>query len=252
MTNAVQKMPPQTLSTSPAVEAGSAALMRLIETAATSPTFDVEKLQKLLDVKTQWEALEARKAFVAALIAFKADPPRVEKNKHVSFAGKGGGGTEYDHATLDHVCDVVGAALAQQGLSHTWETKQHENAMVEVTCVLTHVLGHSERTTLKAMPDDSGSKNRIQAIGSAVTYLQRYTLLAATGLAAANEDDDGHKADMEPISAEQKEELIALMKESGADVAKFLQYMNVPSLDELPAAQFEKARAALAKKRAAK
>jgi hypothetical protein len=40
----------------------------------------------------------------------------------------------------------------------------------------------------------SGSKNAIQAIGSAVTYLQRYTLLSATGLAAKNGDNDGADA----------------------------------------------------------
>jgi hypothetical protein len=54
-------------------------------------------------------------------------------------------------------------------------------------------MGHSERTTLSATADTSGSKNSIQAIGSTVTYLQRYTLLAAVGLAAGG-DDDGQAA----------------------------------------------------------
>jgi ERF superfamily len=63
-----------------------------------------------------------------------------------------------------------------------------------VTCILTHQMGHSEETTLAGAPDNSGSKNSIQAIGSTVTYLERYTLLAATGLAAANGDNDGQGA----------------------------------------------------------
>ena len=58
-------------------------------------------------------------------------------------------------------------------------------------------MGHSEETTLKAPPDTSGSKNSIQAIGSTVTYLERYTLLAATGMAAAGMDNDGRFADEE-------------------------------------------------------
>ena len=245
--NAIQKMP---TGTSPAVHDGSEALMKLIEHATTSPNFDVGKLEKLLDVKERWEATEARRSFVVALTAFKADPPKIIKNKHVAFDTQSGGQTEYDHATLDHVCDVVGAGLAAHGLSHTWETKQHDNAMVEVTCVLTHVLGHSERVTLRAMPDSSGKKNLIQQIGSAVTYLQRYTLLAATGLAAANQDDDGGDPGAgEPITAEQKEELIALIKEVGAGTARFLQYLAVPSLDELPAGKFDFAKRALETKR---
>lgn len=147
---------------------------------------DLDQMQKLMDLNDRWEANQARKAFVSALTAFKADPPRITKNKHVKF-----GGTEYDHATLDQVCDVVGAALAVQGLSHTWEIDQHENAAVEVTCILTHEQGHSERVKMRGMPDDSGSKNSIQQIGSTTTYLQRYTLLAATGLAAADQNGDG-------------------------------------------------------------
>jgi hypothetical protein len=59
-----------------------------------------------------------------------------------------------------------------------------------VTCILTHEKGHSEETSLQGPPDTSGSKNSIQAVGSSVTYLCRYTLLAACGL-AASEDTDG-------------------------------------------------------------
>jgi hypothetical protein len=58
-------------------------------------------------------------------------------------------------------------------------------------------MGHSEETTLKAIPDTSGSKNSIQAIGSTVTYLERYTLLAAMGMAAAGMDNDGRTVDEE-------------------------------------------------------
>jgi hypothetical protein len=46
---------------------------------------------------------------------------------------------------------------------------------------------------MSAPDDQSGGKNAIQARGSTVTYLQRYTLLSAFGLVAADEDDDGRK-----------------------------------------------------------
>ena len=60
-----------------------------------------------------------------------------------------------------------------------------------MTCILTHDMGHSEETSLEGSADNSGSKNSIQAIGSSVTYLERYSLLAATGLAVKNADNDG-------------------------------------------------------------
>ena len=52
--------------------------------------------------------------------------------------------------------------------------------------------------TMAAGPDGSGGKNAIQAIGSTVSYLERYTLLAATGLATEDQDDDGRGANPVP------------------------------------------------------
>lgn len=212
---------------------------------------DLDKLQKLMDLQERWETNEAKKAFVAALNEFKKDPPAIIKNKHVSFSGRGGG-AEYDHATLDHVSGEIGKALSDHGLTHRWEVEQGKDAndvRITVTCVLTHEKGHSERVSMWALPDDSGAKNRIQAIGSTVTYLQRYTLLAATGL-AAGPDDDGEAAGAgETITAEQKAALIALFKETGADTGRFLAYMGVASLDMLPASRFNDAKTALERKR---
>lgn len=231
-------------------EQGSAALMRMIEKAIENPDFDVAKMEQLLTVKERWEATEARKAFVRALAAFKANPPEIVKDKHVTYTLKTGGTTDYHHATLGQVCDVVGKALAVHGLSHTWQIKQHDDAAIEVTCVLTHAMGHAERVTMRGMPDSSGSKNLIQQVGSTTTYLQRYTLLAATGLATADQDTDGAGPD-EPISDEQKGILINLMRESGANTVRFLKLLGVNSLDELPASAFGAAKLALKAKQTA-
>jgi hypothetical protein len=152
---------------------------------AVSQNFDIDKLEKLMALQREWEANEARKAFVAAMNAFKQNPPEIIKNKHVKF-----GQTEYDHATLDAVCRAVIEGLSQHGISHRWRPEQGDG-WVKITCILMHDLGHCEETSLIGPPDNSGSKNAIQAISSTVTYLERYTLLAATGLAAANTDTDG-------------------------------------------------------------
>lgn len=161
---------------------------RLLEMAVTKGV-PIEQMTQLLDLRDRWEANEARKAYVTAMNAFKADPPTITKNKTVAF-GQGDRATSYNHATLDHVCDAVTNALSKHGISHRWKIDQ-DGAGIKVSCILTHELGHSEETMLVGAPDTSGSKNSIQAIGSTVTYLQRYTLLAACGLAASNADNDG-------------------------------------------------------------
>ncbi len=209
---------------------------------------DLEQMRQLMDLQERWEANEARRAAVTALTAFKAAPTEITKNKHVSFPSKGGQ-TEYDHATLDNVCKVVGKAMGQHGLSYRWEVEQPDGGAIRVTCVLTHQQGHSERVSLQAGADQSGGKNNIQAVASTVTYLERYTLLAITGLATMDQDDDAAGGDPELISAEQKEKIVVLMREVNADTDKFLAYLGVDWLDKLPASKFDLAIAALEKKR---
>jgi hypothetical protein len=158
---------------------------------------DLEKLRQLMDLQDRWEAAQARKAYVAAIAAFKAEPMRILKSKQVNIPG----GAKFAHATLADVCDGVVAALSKHGLSHKWELMQ-EGERITVTCILTHEAGHSERTMLSGLPDDSGKKNGIQQIASTVTYLQRYTLMAAVGLAAKDMDNDGRGAGKPEASKE--------------------------------------------------
>ena|SRR5437899_1388010 len=165
---------------------------------AVSQNADIDKLKQLMDLQERFENNEARKAFAAAMLKFKANPPAITKNHAVKF-----GQTAYNHATLDHVCEEVTKGLSAVGITHAWKVTQDKD-LITVRCVLTHELGHSEETQLMGLPDNSGSKNSIQAIGSTVTYLQRYTLLAACGLAAKN-DDDGQAAGKPLIEAAEVE-----------------------------------------------
>lgn len=164
---------------------------------AIEQNVSMDQLERLQTMYEKWEANEARKAFVTAMNAFKANPPAVVKNATATpsiKAEKGGGSYSYSYATLDQVCRAVIQGLSEVGISHHWEMVQNGQPLntIAVTCILTHERGHSEETSLEGQPDQSGGKNNIQAVGSTVTYLQRYTLLAATGLAAGGTDTDGN------------------------------------------------------------
>lgn len=162
--------------------------------AAVQKGTSMDQLEKLMSLHERWEANEARKAFVKALAAFKANPPDLFKNKKVRYENRGGDVTEYKHASLDQVSNTIGAELSKHGLSHRWDVEQ-KDSFIKVTCVLTHEMGHSEKVPMQSNPDASGGKNSIQAIASAITYLERYTLLAATGMAVQDMDDDGKNSE---------------------------------------------------------
>ena len=153
---------------------------------------DPATIKDLMDLHDRWEKGEARKEFTAALSKFKADPPVIYKDKQVKFQ-TGRGVMAYKHATLDQVSSEIGKALAVHGLSHRWNVEQKAGA-ITVTCILQHSAGHTESVQMEALADQSGSKNAIQAVGSTVTYLERYTLLAATGMAVRDQDNDGRGA----------------------------------------------------------
>lgn len=210
--------------------------------AAVSSGADIDKLTKLMDLQERWEAANAQKAFTAAMAKFKECPPKLVKDKNVSF-----GNTKYKHAELDQVTDKVAAALSAVGISHRFEIDQSDSR-ITVSCILTHVAGHSVKTTLGGGADSSGGKNSIQAIGSTVSYLQRYTLLAATGLATGEGDDDGRSAEIERINDEQHASLDAFIKETNSNLKAFLDYFKVEKLEDLQAKSYDEAMGLLRKK----
>ena len=222
------------------------AIMALVSRAATDPTFDVGKLEQLLKLQEQWQATQARKEYVAAMAAFKADPPKLVKNKHVRFQTSKGV-TEYDHATHSEVTDKIVAALAKHGLSHCWNVEQSEGR-IRVTCTITHVGGHSESVSMISAADDSGGKNALQALASATTYLQRYTLLAATGMSTSEmdaADTDGRDDRVQYITEKQIADLEAKISEVGANRERFLKYIKVDSIEDILAEKYRAAIAAL-------
>lgn len=153
---------------------------------------DVASLEKLMELQERWQRNEARKAFDVALSAAKNEMPTIRKTNEVDFT-TGKGRTHYKFEDLASIANAVNPILSKFGLSYRYRTSSAPNEPVVVTCVLSHEQGHSEENTLSAGRDDTGNKNSIQAIGSTVTYLQRYTLKAALGL-AASQDDDGQAA----------------------------------------------------------
>jgi hypothetical protein len=221
---------------------------------AVSSGANIEVVEKLMALHERWEANQARKAFDEAMAAAKAEIPTIRKNRQVGFDSKkqGASRTDYRHEDLAEIARTVDPILSKHGLSYRFRTKSAPNEPVSVTCIVSHRLGYSEENTLSAGRDDSGNKNSIQAVGSTITYLQRYTLKAALGLAASNDDDAASSEPPDLISIEQRDELLVLISEVNADTAKLCDYFKIEALPDLPAARFAEAKRMLEAKRARK
>lgn len=214
----IQTIEPQSLTITP-----MDMLNQAVERGAT-----IETLDRLMSLQERWEKNQARKEFDAAIAEAKKKIKPVLKNR-------AGHNTRY--ADFAAVAAAVDPALSEVGLSYRFRTSQDER--IHVTCILSHRAGHSEENTIAGPADTSGSKNAIQAIGSTLTYLQRYSLMQAVGLAATI-DDDARTADTgELLSADQVEEMRSEIIERGVDLAKFLKWAKVEKIDDIRAANFD-------------
>lgn len=215
---------------------------------------DLGSVKEMLAMSKELAADQARRAFDNALSAAKAEIPPILKNRKVDFTSQKGR-TNYRHEDLGEIARTVDPILAKHGLSYRFRTEQQDGGAVRVVCVVAHRDGHAEENALQAQRDESGNKNNIQAVGSTITYLQRYTLKAALGLAASN-DDDGKAVTVAEkggaISKDQAANVRALIEETGTDIAKFCAYMGVEAVPDIPTSEFPRAVAMLEKKRVAK
>lgn len=219
--------------------------MAMLDAAVRSGA-GIEIIDKLMSLQERWEKNEARKAFDAAIAEARAAIKPVEKNRV--------GHNQKRYADMAAIANAVDEALSKNGLSYRYQTEQTDN-QVKVTCILAHRDGHFETTTLREGRDTTGNKTPIHALGSTLTYLQRYSLVQMLGL-AVTDDDDGHAAGTgETISSDQITELQTLITTIGgarADTLKagFLKKFRIESLVELPVTEWNNAKAALEAKRA--
>ena len=123
------------------------------------------------------------KNIAVALGQFQSECPTIEKGK------KGYG---YKYADLPSIIQTITPILKKYDLSFT-QLVGGDDGKVSVTTVLIHTKsGESFETTISAdVASNKGSMSMIQAVGSVITYLRRYSLSAILGI-VTDEDIDGH------------------------------------------------------------
>ena len=202
-----------------------------------------EVLEKLLALQERWERNESRKAFDQAMIKAAAEFEPIVKRNRASY---GTGKTSYEYEDLAMIEQAVKPALNKYGIFYRHRPKVEANVII-VTCVL---YGHGYRDedcSLPAPADSSGSKNPVQAIGSTVTYLQRYTLRMALGLAPIKDDDA--QAVPDALTETELEVVKAALDDAEAnesDMARFCKTMKVEGLAQLRRDQIADAMARIA------
>ena len=196
---------------------------------AVSSGADIDMIEKLMNLQERWEASQARKAFDEAVAAAKKEIPPIQRSAK--------GHNEKRYADFAAIAKVVDPIIGAHGLSYRFRTAQSDR--ISVTCILSHKAGHSEETTLVGPADTTGNKNAIQAIGSTLTYLQRYSLVQMLGLAAAADDDGKSAAGIATITQEQADEIREVLEAKGKNRAAFLKWAKVEKIEDIAADLFD-------------
>jgi hypothetical protein len=198
---------------------------------------DIATIERLAALAERMETQRARRDFDEAISSFKAEAPRIIKDREIRHGEKLI--SRYEDMTA--IAKAIDPVLARHGLSYRFRTEALDKA-VKVTCIISHRAGHSEETSLSGPHDNSGAKNAIQGLGSSVTYLQRYTLKAALGLAASEDDDAGTHGSGDTITDDQADDIEALILNTGGEISAFLQFKRLASLSDIKAKDFDATR----------
>jgi hypothetical protein len=147
----------------------------------------VETIREIKSMMEEERAWEAERAYNLAMSHVAEQLPTVLKSRQAR---------DYKYESLEDVDRAVRKPLSKHGFLYRWGVDQQSADVVSVTCIISHVDGHTERTTLKApvlkpimSKQGNAVTNPVQALGSTISYLQRYSLRAALGVAAGYDDD---------------------------------------------------------------
>lgn len=91
------------------------------------------------------------------------------------------------YADLDSVWAAIRSPLSKNGLCVV-QSMQPSPGGTRLVSILGHTSGQWIRSEVPVKPE----QNKIHAIGSAITYMRRYALMALVGVSPA--DDDGNEA----------------------------------------------------------
>lgn len=230
-------------------------LARMVE-QGTNP----EALSKMMDLADRWQAAEAKKKYTAAVLAFKKECPTIIKRNPVRGKDKTdssgakipkSGDVMYTFASYDDIKEITAPLERKHDITTSFDFEVTAAGNLVGTLLIT-VGSHTETRKFGCPVPKGINTNTAQEFGGAMTYLRRYLYTAAFDLVIAGEDKDGAGlADkIEPEQIGELNDLVQACEKAGKPVnfGKFLEWLDVETLDELTPAGFEKAKAELKRK----
>lgn len=220
--------------------------MEMIAAVLERSDLDVQKLEKVIELKERLDAKAAEREFNIAMAELQNELPQIDKLAR---------GQNSKYARLEDIDSVIRPMLASRGFSRSMTEEGRTDSHVSFALKIRHRAGHVEVTRGTFSIDKSATSSRTggsvrtptQDDGSTRSYAERYLLCDALGIVTRGVDNDGARTEV--ISKDQVRDIEIALKDTKSDTAGFLKYMGVASIAEIRLADLKKATTAIEQKR---
>lgn len=176
----------------------------------------------------QWEAQNREDVvrFGVAMTKFKDNVPKIIRNRPINDKS---GNKMYDAVALEDVAGPIMAELSKLRITYRFKTTDLPDGRTRVTCYLRleGTAYEEEGSSLAAPVDTSGGKDALKGVGSTVSYLEKYTLLASCGVHVHGHDPEATEVG---VTNEQAADWVAAIQDGGTPEATFEQWVKAINL----------------------
>jgi hypothetical protein len=223
-------------------------MIAVLAKIASDPSTDVDKIERLLDVQIKMLDRQAKMDFDQALARVQSQMPRIKQNGSIKTRD---GKVTSRYMKYEDIDLVIRPMLQEEGLSLVHDREEMHGKMI-VKTTLKHRGGHQETVSIPLPYDTVNAlKSAVQAAVSTFSYGKRVNVCSIFNLVAEGEDDDGADTHIK-IDEVQAAHIKDTLHDTNSDVARFLEYMGVDCVDNIPMKDYTKATNALKRKAAAK
>lgn len=224
--------------------------LEMISQASRDPSVSVEKLERLMAMKERYDSIQAEVEFKAAFSRVQEKMPTITKHGRIMVKGQ----VRSTYAPYDDIDKEIRPIYTAEGFSLSFDSQFTPNphsatapGSLTITVKINHRLGHSETRSVALPIDRNEYRTGVQDLKSTVSFGMRVATIMLFNIITVDEDNDGQNK-TEPITTEQKNQILDLIMDRNADEAKFCKYMDVQKVDEITQDRFQMAINALQNK----
>lgn len=215
-----------------------ASSQQILAAALVDPRVDPEKIERLLAIQERVEARDGERQFNESIARLQTKIPPIKRTRKIDVKGK----TRSRYAALEDIDKQIRPLLAEEGLSVSYDTAIEGKTKIKVIVYVAHRAGHKISREVTLPLDESEYRNAVQNYGATISYARRYALTLALNLVPEDEDDDAQSLSLitEP-EIDSINDLIAECSLTPEGVSKFLTFLGVKAISDIPRGAYKPA-----------